>query len=610
MPSITIREVDNTTVDNIISTSNVVYVPGFINASYINADGSSDCVDAFVPTLCTSVSEFEKYFGAIPAAFETPGGEKYKSECWARYAFDAQDAIMFEEGTMDPGYVYAKELLTAGLPVLYERVNTDTNGADITVDYMYQVLSEVTDHHIWENLKDINEYNELKFLTSGGYPTFEYSSKKLIYTCADIDRDMITLAEDTFKANFGENKLPIPTASTTYKFTWAKAKAEAYWVADIAELQRIKNPEIGEYYWVEELDALYTYKQTSESAVEPVVYEWIAVDPLEYEVWTAEFKEAPENTYSDANLKKTWGLTLGAWISKIDGCSISVIWNAANNSTIVAKMLSCASTRGDCVALIDHTNYSARPVDATNIKSVYYSIANTNSDYSIKTKGEYGAMFTPWCGYPLASALYNTTTYANTIEPEAMPGSFGYLKALAEYLQSSTLDWMAIAGTARGAVDITKPNLINGLRISNAIADDYQPRDGIAINAITNIKPYGYLIWGNRTLKNNALDGDLTASSFLNMRNMVSGIAKLAYTAAKKYMFEQNSDILWINYTSILTEELDSIVSGGGLVDYEISRISTTERAKIACKITLYPVYAVEAFDITIELTDDELSVY
>ena len=40
---------------------------------------------------------------------------------------------MFDAMQMDPSYVYAKELLSAGLKVIYERVNTDENGADITV---------------------------------------------------------------------------------------------------------------------------------------------------------------------------------------------------------------------------------------------------------------------------------------------------------------------------------------------------------------------------------------------------------------------------------------------------------------------------------------------
>ena len=37
------------------------------------------------------------------------------------------------------------------------------------------------------------------------------------------------------------------------------------------------------------------------------------------------------------------------------------------------------------------------------------------------------------------------------------------------------------------ALHITKPNLISTLRMSSTIADSYQPRNAISINAIANI---------------------------------------------------------------------------------------------------------------------------
>ena len=56
-----------------------------------------------------------------------------------------------------------------------------------------------------------------------------------------------------------------------------------------------------------------------------------------------------------------------------------------------------------------------------------------------------------------------------------MPGSFIYLKALAKSLQSNA-NWLAVAGAARGVVDITGPSLSQTLRLSNTIAEDYQHR--------------------------------------------------------------------------------------------------------------------------------------
>jgi hypothetical protein len=101
----------------------------------------------------------------------------------------------------------------------------------------------------------------------------------------------------------------------------------------------------------------------------------------------------------------------------------------------------------------------------------------------------------------------------------------------------------------------------------------------------------------------------LTATSFLNIRNMVSDVKKTAYIAAKTLMFEQNSDVLWVNFLSRVTPLLDQLMSGQGLSDYKVIKNPTNEKAKLKATIKLYPIYAVEDFDITIELSDEDVSV-
>jgi phage tail sheath protein FI len=194
-----------------------------------------------------------------------------------------------------------------------------------------------------------------------------------------------------------------------------------------------------------------------------------------------------------------------------------------------------------------------------------------------------------------------------------MPPSFGYLISLAKSIIINN-NWVAVAGVARGQV----PS-INGLytvsRLSNSLANAWQPRNGkISVNPITNIKPYGLTIWGNRTMKNNmaAANGGedgLTATSFLNIRNMVSDVKKTAYIAAKTLMFEQNSDVLWVNFLSRVAPLLDKLMSGQGLSDYKIIKNPTNEKAKLKATIKLFPIYAVEDFEITIELSDEDVSV-
>jgi len=131
-------------------------------------------------------------------------------------------------------------------------------------------------------------------------------------------------------------------------------------------------------------------------------------------------------------------------------------------------------------------------------------------------------MITPWYQTSLAGRYYTANNSAVTTA--IMPGSFAFLKCLAKSIKTFP-NWLAIAGVTRGFVPELISLHVNDV-LTNAIADSYQDHNALNINAITNIKPYGYCIWGNRTLKNNVNIGGTTATSFLNIRNMLSDIKK------------------------------------------------------------------------------------
>ena len=309
------------------------------------------------------------------------------------------------------------------------------------------------------------------------------------------------------------------------------------------------------------------------------------------------------------------------------------------SSSFAQRMLNLASARGDCVALIDPDSYAtgAIPYYYTDEEGSILTDSHGNlfvsdtegfsylDDGSLwgaaqafadnATNLEYGAMFAPWATY-YSQAPYTDPDTGKTIrvlDEILMPPSFGYLITLAKSVRTNN-NWLAIAGIARGQVPyFAGPYTLE--RLSNNTANKMQPRNGkTSINAITNIRPYGYTIWGNRTMKNNednARGGDdgLTATSFLNIRNMVSDVKKTAYNAAKQCMFEQNSDVLWVNFCSMVTPLLDKLMSGQGLSNYKIIKQPTDEKAKLKATIVLYPIYAVEDFEITIELQDKDVSV-
>ena len=552
MSRITIREADLTRLGNTNLSSEVVYVPGFATTDpdYIN---ETTRVAKGIPTLCSTIAEFEAYFGSIPAVFTTD--QAYP----AAFAEDAKPSgNMFNAGDVDPSYVYARELINAGIPVLYERINEDLAG--ISVDNLYSSLT--TNLSGMDELMDTGEYS-VKYITTGGYPSFEFGA------VADPDYDIGNIqvlskelaaaewmadGQDTFKAQLSSNDmLPESTATLVIAYdgtNWKLTKGESSVNVTLAN-------------------------------------------------WGIDYIGTPS------------GPVLDEWDG--DTLSILVIVTPQTSNGLVDKLLAVAASRGDCVALIDHTNNPSRPLNSGDAHSVYHSISDSESPYMVASNGEYGAMFTPWCNVnfvALVSAKKNDTYEGINYDevqwrPSAMPASFEYLMSLAYSIRNNA-SWLAVAGVTRGIVPNFVSLNIEG-RLTNAIAESYQEDDKISINPITNIKPYGFTIWGNRTLKNNTVTNGLTATSFLNIRNMVSDIKKTAITAAKVCIFEQNVDILWINFKSYITPLLDQMTSGYGISGYRIIKNESPSPVKIIATIRIYPIYAVESFDITIELSSETL---
>ena len=262
-------------------------------------------------------------------------------------------------------------------------------------------------------------------------------------------------------------------------------------------------------------------------------------------------------------------------------------------------MLTKAADRGDAIALFDHTPNNSRVLAATNTSSVYAKVKEYCQTNRVNELSEpiytYGAMYTPY-------GIYSNSVIDGNVE---LPGSFAYLLSLAVSVVNNA-NWYAVAGVTRGIV----PNLLGlSQNVTNAIAESYTPRDDISINPITNIKPYGLTIWGNRTLKNNAKAGDLTATSFMNVRQLVCDVKRNVFVASKRLTFEQNNDVLWINFKAQLVPTLEEMLQGNGLTGYQLIKQKTTAKATLKAKIVLQVVEAVEDFDITISLTDSESTI-
>ena len=259
-----------------------------------------------------------------------------------------------------------------------------------------------------------------------------------------------------------------------------------------------------------------------------------------------------------------------------------------SDSSIANTMTQLAFTRGDCVALVDHP---IDMVEASALKKLFNTMNISNA--------EYATAFTPWCKFDL-SVEFNGIEVDDPDGYWSLPGSFSYLMAFNNMAQSYE-NWLAAAGASRGAIPLLVSPLVE---FGDKVCNSLQSREEgfISINPITYVTPYGYRVYGNRTLKQN-IDG-LKATSFLNIRNLVSDIKKTCFQACRIMAFEQNTDILWFNLKSKITPILEKMVSNEGIRAYQLVRISTNEKAKVVGKIRIVPIEAVEDFEITIELVD------
>ena len=510
MPNITITELDLTTPGVASESTDIVYIPGFVNPSQATIKKGK-------PELFTSVASFITKCGKEPYKFKTAQTVASLATSATNKGFsdEAKAGVenILEMGAYDPAYCMAKELLAAGLSVMFERVNDDTK-------YDYK---EVTDADVIGKEADATSKYFYKDENSNYKP---YSEPTI-----SIDED-----DGTENVEFR----PYDKGNTYEKVETA-----------------------------ESITTMYDYLESD--AFDVSRYDGI-VDKGNYSVKYLTSGGYPVFEY--------------------------------NGGTIVTAMLNMAETRGDCVALIDHIDNPERTINPTEDGSLYKALQKETI-----SNGDFGAMFTPWATYNRATSDENSSGERRKSQLRA-PGSYAYLMALADSIKTNA-NWLAVAGATRGGVR----NLASGgmdVIIPNAVADAMQPRsNATAINAITNINPYGLTIWGNRTLKK--VEKNLGATDFLNIRNLISDIKKTCYRAARKATFEQDTDILWINFKTEIAQLLDRMQFGYGISGYKVERDydheKAAENATLCAKVTIYPTYAVEDFYITVVLQDDGATV-
>ena len=576
MPRIDILEQDLTRATGTAGTD-IPFIPGFVKEtqysyrkklSYENgthrydSDSKTYLEDSagnyireqitkyYQPIYCTSKESFEAIFGKDPYVFT---------------ATNEAGNVKIQNDSVDKSYIMAKELLSMGMPVYYYGIQVD----DAVVNFNNIISSiDAGDFNVSGNSitldAPLTEAKSVSVNLSTSIKTDDILEVSILNTDAyevTIDDDLTIGDEGKY---IGEASVDSVTLSINVKSGETSKENDVLRLS--LSIRRAgdsgaSSTRLASFY--SELKTLFTSGELNDKGEYTIKY-----------------------------------LTTGGY----PNFEVSAELDVAN------QMLSIAADRGDAIAIIESIDNKDRSLDP-DMDSFYRSLQEPI------TNGEYGAAFSPWANYSFRNSYKIDSD--KKLTQGLMPACFGYLTNLAANIKVSP-NWLAMAGTTRGLI----PNILSlntTQRLSNVIANAYQPTvangsNTRALIAITDIKPYGLCIWGNRTLKAIGENG-LTGTNFLNTRNMISDIKKVAYRVAKSLIYEQNNETLWLNFKSQVAPFLEQLKSGAGIADYKLLKLDThyngssLGKEEFACTIRIIPVYAVEAFEITVVVSDADVAV-
>ena len=259
--------------------------------------------------------------------------------------------------------------------------------------------------------------------------------------------------------------------------------------------------------------------------------------------------------------------------------------------------------RGDVIVLADIDESATDIVNATTkdeLLKAFGKEAAKFSDNGEKGKGKFTAVFAPRVAYDFGYS--EKDVYSND---QLFPASFHYL-ACAAYAQERYAEWYAVAGYTRGICGkpikyLTKTfGDVDVNTLCPRVANNYAKV--AAVNLIITERG-NYYLWGNRTAEP-LTDKGLIFSHFLNIRQLCCTLKQVLYEATRKFTFEPNSDLLWINFVNAIKPTLEAMKADQGISGYKISRVATDKKALLVAKVRIVPIEAIEDFDISIYLED------
>jgi hypothetical protein len=456
MAKITISEKDISKIPSNEVGNDVVYVPGYAVTGPANT-----------PTLCRTLSEFQKIFGINPYLFEKT--ETY-NDVFAPYTgnsgannvsnnyltrLSTGDYNFCLKNSVETSYVYAVELLSKGMPIIFERVVDDSllkahaDLVDSTGNKILRVVAKYPGRY-GQSISYILEKDSANYkLTITQDSSFKNSNENDVIYLSKPSTEPYTISLDPYSSNYFENV--------------------NYGMVDIIKGENFnQNSTLVESSKTEDGLIVETYLTNTFS------------DTVDFSLNTF-YGKLESSVYSKLEDKNEYAikyLTSGGYPNYFESSKLNT-----GKESISKTMAQVATKRSDCIAILDYIK-NDNDVNLTNLKtSIQLDIDNSNvqtKDFNFEQIYKYAVMFAPY-------GKYKSNVLGGTY---ILPASFAYLNTLAESLKTNP-SWYAVAGITRGIVSNLEELVPN---MTGAMADDLQPSTGVCINPILNIKPYGYTI--------------------------------------------------------------------------------------------------------------------
>lgn len=227
----------------------------------------------------------------------------------------------------------------------------------------------------------------------------------------------------------------------------------------------------------------------------------------------------------------------------------------------INAMVDVAANRGDCIAVVDLSEFGTSVSQAAN------NATNVVSSYA--------ATYWPWL------QMY---TSANRLE--WVPASV-VIPGVYAYNDKATAPWYAPAGMTRGGIDGV---VQTERKLTKANRDTLYSK---SVNPIATLPPAGIVIYGQKTLQKKA-----SALDRVNVRRLLIEVKKKVKDMASNLLFENNTTALQASFKSQLDPYLASIVQRNGLYAYKVDLSGNTndaiDRNEFHCAIYLQPTKVIE----------------